>query len=193
MRVFAAITLAAFVLAEQTHVHVNWGNSSSEVIITWKDSDPGSAEDVVQWSASAAFTKVKTTPPGVLTSYSTPAGGKGIFGKLPAYDSGTIHRATLAGVPTTGERVYYRIGSANNGYGFVGNFTSHPGVGASVPVRMLVLADHDVNCYTAETGKVCAPEAVVAAVTDPAVRDTINAGSIILGDLSYANGNQSHW
>ena len=179
--------------AVQTHVYVNWGNESSSVVVTWADPDPGSVVDVVQWSLSPAFANAQTTPPGALTNYSTPAGGKGIFGPLPAYDSGTSHRATLTGVPATGARIFYRIGSPLNGWGFVGNFTSHPGVGADVPVRLLVLADHDVDCYTEVTGKVCDPAAVVAAVAAPAVRDTITGGAIILGDLAYANGNQSHW
>ena len=191
----ASLLACALPLARsaQTHVYVNWGNESTSVVVTWTDADPGSVVDVVQWSLSPAFANAQTTPPGALTNYSTPAGGKGIFGPLPAYDSGTIHRATLTGVPATGARVFYRIGSALNGWGFVGNFTSHPGVGANVPVRVLVLADHDVDCYTDVTGKVCDPAAVVAAVAAPAVRDTITGGAIILGDLAYANGNQSHW
>ena len=193
MRLWLLLCLAAPCAAAQSRVYVNWGNESSTVIVTWTDSDPGTEEDIVQWSLSPDFSGLKSSAPGTLTSYSTPAGGKGIFGKLPAYASGTIHRAELAGVPAGGARIYYRIGSPLNGYGYLGDFTAHPGVGADVPVRLLVLADHDVDCYPAETGKVCAPESVVAAVAAPAVRDTINAGAIILGDLAYANGNQSHW
>jgi hypothetical protein len=177
---------------QQTQIFVNFSNETGKIIVSWTDSDPGAVQDIVQWSLSADFTNVKSSRPGVLSSYSTPAGGTGIFGKLPAYASGVIHRATLDGVPA-GVRVFYRIGSPLNGYSARGNFTSHPGVGADVPIRMLVLADHDVDCYTAETGKECNPAAVLGAVTKPAVRDAINAGAIILGDLAYANGNQSHW
>lgn len=188
----ALLLSAAAQPVQQTQIFVNFSNETGKIIVSWTDSDPGSVQDIVQWSLSADFTNVKSSRPGVLSSYSTPAGGTGIFGKLPAYASGVIHRATLDGVPA-GVRVFYRIGSPLNGYSARGNFTSHPGVGADVPIRMLVLADHDVDCYTAETGKECNPAAVLGAVTKPAVRDAINAGAIILGDLAYANGNQSHW
>jgi hypothetical protein len=174
-------------------VFVNWGNRSSEAIVTWTDSDVDAERDVVQWALTPDFAAPVSSGPAQLLSYATPPGGKGIFGKLPAYTSGVIHRAPLAALPAGAATVHYRIGSTINGWKFISSFRSHPGVGADVPVRLLVLADHDVDCYEAETGKVCNPQAVLASATAPALQASINAGAIILGDLAYSNGNQTHW
>ena len=192
-RLSAQAFLAAIVCAKPSQVFVNWGNSSSEAVVTWTDSDVDAERDLVQWSLTPDFAAPVSSGPAQLLSYATPPGGKGIFGPLPAYTSGVIHRAPLAALPTGAATVHYRIGSTIEGWKFISSFRSHPGVGADVPVRLLVLADHDVDCYEAETGKVCNPQAVLASATAPALQASINAGAIILGELAYSNGNQTHW
>ena len=101
---------------------------------------------------------------------------------------------TITGLaPAT--RYFYRIGSDATGWSAEASFLSHPGVGANVPVKVLMLADMDVQCFD---GKVCNPQAVRDALVLPSARAAldalgINGGAVFAGDLSYANGNQTHW
>lgn len=184
-------------------VWINWASSSSEAVVTWSTLDASLSTNVTQLWAQWSYNETTLsagagteTAYASLARYATPPGGKGIFGTLPAYTSGIFHRVTLTGVACA-TRVFFRVGSSGGGWSAIHSFTSHPGVGAHVPVRLLVLADLEVDCYESATGKVCNPSSVRSAITTPA-RDwaglgSINAGAIILGDLSYANGNQSHW
>jgi hypothetical protein len=205
LAVFLAAASAPLALAQPlaSQFWLNWGYSASEAVVSWSVTDTSLSTNVTQlwaqWAYDADAVSGGTgteTEYAALTRYATPPGGKGIFGTLPGYVSGVFYRVTLQGVAAA-RRVFVRVGSPAAGWSTVYSFTSHPGVGAAVPVRLLVLADLEVDCYTATTGKVCNPESVRAAVATPA-RDwkgieSINAGAVILGDLSYANGNQSHW
>jgi hypothetical protein len=203
LALLAAAAPAALVRAQPDadQVWINWSARSDEAVVTWSTQDASLSTNVTQLWAQWAYNETAVasgteTGYASLARYATPPGGKGIFGTLPAYTSGIFHRVTLSGVATAA-RVFFRVGSTAAGWSAVRSFTSHPGVGADVPVRLLVLADLEVDCYVAATRKVCNPSAVRSAVATPA-RDwagmaSINAGAVILGDLSYANGNQSHW
>ena len=203
----AAASLSPLPLAaaqpSASQVWFNWGYDATEAVVSWSAPDASLSTNVTQlWAQwgydSAAVSGGAGNESGYasLSRYATPPGGKGIFGTLPGYVSNVFYRVTLAGVATA-RRVFVRVGSPAAGWSSVYSFTSHPGVGADVPVRLLVLADLEVDCYVEATGKVCNPSAVRAAVTTPARdwrgMDSINAGAVILGDLCYANGNQSHW
>jgi hypothetical protein len=201
----AAATAPLLALAQPSasQVWINWGYGPSEAVVSWSAPDASLSTNVTELWAQWAYDEASVaggagieTAYAALARYATPPGGKGIFGTLPGYVSSVFYRVTLAGVATA-RRVFVRVGSAAAGWSRVYSFTSHPGVGANVPVRLLVLADLEVDCYVEATGKVCNPSAVRAAVTTPARdwrgMDSINAGAVILGDLSYANGNQSHW
>ena len=193
---FALLALLASAASAQPLAEQRWvsfGATPSSAVVTWTSNTTAGG---VAWSATPG-----ACPGGagcmdgakaLLQSYASPGGGKGIFGTLPAYTSGVIHRATLSGLPV-GARVYYRVGSAALGWSDERSFRTHPGVGADVPVTLLVLADLDFDCYAAATGKECDAPAVVGRAVQPLVQDAVNGGGIILGDLAYANGNNSHW
>lgn len=163
---------------------------SSTMVITWTNDN--STVDVVQFG-TAPGTYSSTSAAPLYHSYSTPP----VLGKkstLPAFTSALIQRVTIIGLaPAT--RYFYRIGSDATGWSAEASFLSHPGVGANVPVKVLMLADMDVQCFD---GKVCNPQAVRDALVLPSARAAlgalgINGGAVFAGDLSYANGNQTHW
>ena len=189
--VFGDVVVAPPVYGLPSQISLNWGRAPDELVVTWTDSlDTDDAGKVLYGLAPGALTSTSAAPSSSV--YSTPPGSEGIFGPLPAYASGLIHRVTLTGLPNAAT-LYYSLGSNASGWTAEASVQTHPGVGPNIPVTMLLLADIGADCFYPETGKDCHPAAVVAAASDPAVLATINAGGIVLGDLAYANGNGSTW
>ena len=134
--------------------------------------------DVVEFAAVSGGPYSESELPDINTYSSPPVDGiqEGV------YTSGLIHRLTLTNL-ATGVRVFYRIGSNVTGWSNESSFLTHPGVGPTVPVKMLVLADMDYECFDA---KRCNPQSVVARLTQPGVLDDVNAGAVFCGDLAYS-------
>ena len=160
---------------------LNYGPTPDTMVVTWTSSN---LTDHVYWAPVSGGPYAASDDPELLTYSSPPVEGI----QDDVYTSGLIHRVTLTGL-VPGTRAYYRIG-APDAWTAERSFLAHPGVGPSVPMKMLLLADMDYSCFD---GKRCNPEAVVARLSTPGVLDDVTGGAVFAGDLAYANGNQTHW
>ena len=128
------------------------------VTVTWTSGDIAGAERV-WWGTTPGGPYLNAGPAPELDAYaSPPILLAGVFGgpiQPVPYTSGTIHRATLSGLPPGG-RVFYRIGTSASApdASAEASFLAHPGVGPAIGVRLLALADVNVDCFSAVTGYV---------------------------------------
>lgn len=130
----------------------------TRMTVTWTSGDVAGAERVWWGTTPGGPYATSSTSPSLSAYAAPPVLLTGPFGgptqPFP-YASGTIHRVTLTGL-VPGGRVFYRIGTAASApdASAEASFIAHPGVGPSIGVRMLALADVSVDCFTAVTGNV---------------------------------------
>jgi len=176
-----ALTIPAFTSASSSRAWINWSEDPTEAILTWHVKDESLARN--QWVkygfSSGSLTQ--ETAYATISQYATPP-----TSKFQSYTSSFIERATLTSLPLGG-RVYYQFGSDLAGWSVEKSFTAHPGVGPNTTISMVILGDTgfiEGDSYGTEVfNRIARPEFV----------SKINAGGMILGDLTYANGNQTIW
>ena len=176
-----ALTIPAFTSASSSRAWINWSEDPTEAILTWHVKDESIARN--QWVkygfSSGSLTQ--ETAYATISQYATPP-----TSKFQSYTSSFIERATLTDLPLGG-RVFYSFGSDLAGWSVEKSFTAHPGVGPNTTISMVILGDTgfiEGDSYGTEVfNRIARPEFV----------SKINAGGMILGDLTYANGNQTIW
>lgn len=177
-----ALTIPAFTSASSSRAWINWSEDPTEAILTWHVKDESIARN--QWVkygfSSGSLTQ--ETAYATISQYATPP-----TSKFQSYTSSFIERATLTDLNVRGGRVFYSFGSDLAGWSVEKSFTAHPGVGPNTTISMVILGDTgfiEGDSYGTEVfNRIARPEFV----------SKINAGGMILGDLTYANGNQTIW
>jgi hypothetical protein len=96
----------------------------------------------------------------------------------PFYTSPYLYHATLTGL-APGQQYYYKVGDATSGYAAVLPFISHPGVGAALPHTFALVGDPGQTANSASTFE--------------HVRVSSSNSIVIVGDLSYADQDESRW
>jgi hypothetical protein len=167
--------------ASSSRAWINWAEDPTSAILTWQVQDESLARN--QWVkygySSGVLTEV--TDYATISQYATPP-----TSKFSSYTSSFIERATLTNLPLGG-RVYYLFGSDTAGWSRENSFTAHPGIGPNTSISMVILGDTgfiEGDSYGMK---------VFEQIARPEFVSKINAGGMILGDLTYANGNQTIW
>lgn len=96
------------------------------------------------------------------------------------YTSPYLHHAIVSGLPLN-TTVYYKVGGKISGWSEVANFTSHPGVGADVPVKFGVIGDMGQTVNSQDT------------LTHMMASSPSYTNIIHVGDLSYADDYEPRW
>jgi hypothetical protein len=158
----------------------NYGaGAGGELAISWASSTTTDRVGyrLAPFSEPAAYTFAGAPE---LASYSAPP-----VGSRPQYTSLVMHRTYLSDLPPATRLRYVIAVDPADGATFSAEaeLWTHPGVGADVPATLMVLADLSER------------PTVVAALSDRAANRSARAtaGGIILGDLSYANGDNNVW
>ena len=177
-----ALAAAGAALAQDALLQrwTNYGagiSAGGELAVTWSSA---TTTDRLGYRLFPFDGEYTFAPAPELASYAAPPGKS-----LPAYTSQLIHRNYLTGLPK-GMRLQYVIATDPADpatFSGVSEVLTHPGVGPDVPATLMVLADIDRR------------PSVVAALSDPAHNRTARAtaGGVVLGDLSYANGDNAVW
>lgn len=105
---------------------VNYLNTPDQMAVSWATNC--SAESTVQYGPSIALGAAVN---GNQSQYTFMDG---------LYVSPYLHHTPLAGLPPS-TLIFYRVGGATSGWSPVMNFTTHPGVGPAIPLRLAVLGD----------------------------------------------------
>lgn len=161
--------LIAYALPEQ--FILNYGKSSSEMVVSWADFNSDNQTVTCQYGSTA--NNLDKTADVSAKQYT-----------IKTYTSPTLYKATLTGLTEGNQVYYYRVGSAN-GYSEVKSFKSHPGVGVS-----------DVTFhFIGDLGQTANSNNTLSDLLDNehALLTTLSGGIVSMGDLSYANGNQPLW
>jgi hypothetical protein len=170
-------------LASTSRAWINWGDIPTSVILTWQVEDEQlSKNQYVKYGYTSGIL-TEETDYATISTYATPP-----TSKLASYKSSYIERAILTNLPIgSTNRVYYSFGSNSAGWSNESSFTAHPGIGPNTTISMVILGD------TGFIEKDSHGKEVFEAISRPDFQSKINAGGIILGDLTYANGNQTIW
>ena len=176
-------THVTYTLASTSRAWINWGDIPTSVILTWQVEDEQlSKNQYVKYGYTSGIL-TEETDYATISTYATPP-----TSKLASYKSSYIERAILTNLPIgSTNRVYYSFGSNSAGWSNESSFTAHPGIGPNTTISMVILGD------TGFIEKDSHGKEVFEAISRPDFQSKINAGGIILGDLTYANGNQTIW
>ena len=155
--------LAAAACAPE-QVFINYAEAPSIMRVSW--ATPCEASATVAYGPSpAALTQTATGP--------APSRYTG-----PFYTSPYLYHVNVTGL-APGSLVFYQVGDAISGKSPVYNFSSHPGVGPRLQHKFAVIGDLGQTANSAST------LAHVASGTSNSI--------MIVGDLSYADADQTRW
>jgi hypothetical protein len=150
-------------------IHLALTRDSSEMRVTWVTE--GISEQHVQWGPSASGLTFSSD--SINSTYSR-AGWIGI-----------VHTAVMHGL-SSGVKVFYRVGNPSGDLSKVYSFTPIPsGVGMSdqAPLKFAVVGDMGYGPNS---------DATIATLSKWAIAGEFH-GVIHSGDISYADGEQTHW
>jgi len=152
-------------LSIPTQISLTYGSSPEEMVISWAET-VNSTDSVVQYGESIDELTRYVQPSVTNYQYLT-------------YTSPFLYTAVVTDLLVGNKVYYYKIGSEKEGYSDVYNFKSHPGLlveGVTFHILGDVgqTTDNSVN--------------TMKQIVDDEVRAEISGGVLMMGDLSYADG-----
>jgi hypothetical protein len=152
-------------------IALNYGASSSEMVVMWAVSSGNVSGGVVQFGTDPD--SLVNVASATTTSYSS-----------LLYKSPVFYKATMTGLAAGNQQYYYRVGSPTSGYSSVYSFKSHPGVGtAGVTFHLMGDPGQTENTQATLNEMLTAEHSL----TGP------SGGIFNMGDLSYANSVEPRW
>ena len=170
---FATLAAIAEAASAPEQISLNYGVKATEIVVSW------ALVNTTDTSATCWYGTSKDN-----LQYSVPATGSTY--SMDSYTSPMLYFASIPDAAVGNKLYYYKVGSDATGiYSDVMSFKSHPGVGVNKPMTLHVVGDPGQTENTVNTFQ--------EILDNEAALSTLSGGVIVLGDLSYANGDQPLW
>jgi Icc-related predicted phosphoesterase len=160
-------------------IALTYSNIPTEMVVSWADT---TAADTTTTEAECIY----GISPDNLDSKVI---GYGITYSKDDYISPYLFNATLIGLNSGNIQYYYKVGSITSGYSELYSFKSHPGIGPT-SIGTQTVTFHIVGDLGQTNNTIHTLEEVLMNEHE---MNGLSGGIINMGDLSYANGNQTKW